>query len=37
MAATRPGSLGELGRIGGVGTRKLETYGDAFLAVIRQY
>ncbi len=37
MAAARPASLDELGRIGGVGTRKLEAYGDAFLAVIRQF
>ncbi|NYH94761.1 DNA helicase RecQ [Novosphingobium marinum] len=37
MAAGRPASLGELGRIGGVGARKLEAYGDAFLAVIRQH
>jgi ATP-dependent DNA helicase RecQ len=37
MAATRPGSLGELGAISGVGARKLEAYGDAFLAIIRQH
>ena len=37
MAVGRPASLDELGRIGGVGTRKLEAYGDAFLAVIRQF
>mgnify|MGYP001400342125 CR=1 FL=1 len=37
MAAMRPASLGELGAIGGVGTRKLDAYGDAFLAVIRQF
>ena len=36
MAAGRPGSLGELGRISGVGARKLEAYGDAFLQVIRE-
>ena len=35
MAANRPSSLGELGRISGVGARKLEAYGDAFLGVIR--
>ena len=37
MAATRPGSLNELGRIAGVGARKLDAYGDRFLAVIRQH
>jgi ATP-dependent DNA helicase RecQ len=37
MAAARPSSLAELGEIGGVGTRKLDAYGDAFLAVIRQF
>ncbi|MXP40438.1 DNA helicase RecQ [Altererythrobacter soli] len=37
MAASRPSSLAELGTIGGVGARKLEAYGDAFLAVIRRY
>ena len=37
MAASRPASLAEMGRIGGVGTRKLEAWGDAFLEVIRQY
>jgi ATP-dependent DNA helicase RecQ len=36
MATTRPGSLAALGRISGVGARKLEAYGDAFLAVIRE-
>jgi ATP-dependent DNA helicase RecQ len=35
MATVRPTTLGELGRLGGVGTRKLEAYGDAFLAVIK--
>ncbi|MGN6500614.1 MAG: HRDC domain-containing protein, partial [Tsuneonella sp.] len=34
MAATRPGSLTELGAIGGVGARKLEAYGEAFLRTI---
>jgi ATP-dependent DNA helicase RecQ len=34
MAATRPVTLGELGRITGVGARKLEAYGERFLAVI---
>lgn len=37
MAETRPASLAALGELGGVGTRKLEAYGDAFLAVIRQH
>jgi ATP-dependent DNA helicase RecQ len=35
MATVQPATLGELGRITGVGARKLEAYGDAFLAVIR--
>ncbi len=37
MASARPASLSELGRIGGVGAKKLEAYGDAFLAVIRRH
>ena len=37
MAETRPASLAALGELGGVGSRKLEAYGDAFLAVIRQH
>ncbi|TIX48939.1 DNA helicase RecQ [Alteraurantiacibacter aquimixticola] len=37
MAATRPSSLAELGSIGGIGAKKLEAYGDAFLGVIRQH
>ncbi|MET0308353.1 MAG: DNA helicase RecQ [Sphingomonas sp.] len=36
MATVRPASLAELGKIAGVGTRKLESYGDEFLTVIRQ-
>ncbi|MDE2405699.1 MAG: DNA helicase RecQ [Sphingomonadales bacterium] len=36
MAARRPGSLRALGEIGGVGTRKLEAYGEAFLRIIAQ-
>jgi ATP-dependent DNA helicase RecQ len=36
MAAARPATLAELGEIGGVGARKLEAYGDSFLAVIRR-
>jgi ATP-dependent DNA helicase RecQ len=34
MAALKPASPAELGRIAGIGARKLEAYGDAFLAVI---
>ncbi len=37
MAARRPQTLEDLGEITGVGTRKLEAHGDAFLSVIRQY
>jgi ATP-dependent DNA helicase RecQ len=37
MAALRPATLAALGEVGGVGARKLEAYGDAFLQVIRQY
>ncbi|MDW3223782.1 MAG: DNA helicase RecQ [Paracoccaceae bacterium] len=34
MAETRPQSLDEMARIGGVGAKKLERYGAAFLKVI---
>ncbi|MCW1382093.1 DNA helicase RecQ [Novosphingobium sp. KCTC 2891] len=37
MAESRPASRAELGAIGGVGARKLDAYGDAFLALIRQH
>ncbi|MBS0315265.1 MAG: DNA helicase RecQ [Proteobacteria bacterium] len=37
MAAARPRSRAALSEITGVGTRKLEAYGDAFLAVLKQY
>lgn len=37
MAETRPASLAQLGEVGGVGSRKLAAYGEAFLAIIRQY
>jgi ATP-dependent DNA helicase RecQ len=37
MATARPVSLAELGRVSGVGDRKLAAYGDQFLAVIRQH
>ena len=35
MAAARPSSRAELGAIGGIGQRKLDAFGDAFLAVIK--
>ncbi len=35
MATTRPATLAELGQIGGIGAKKLEAYGDAFLNAIR--
>jgi ATP-dependent DNA helicase RecQ len=35
MAALRPATLAALGAINGVGTRKLDAYGAAFLKVIR--
>ncbi len=34
MAEVRPATLDQMARIGGVGAKKLEQYGDAFLAVI---
>ncbi|CUH87028.1 ATP-dependent DNA helicase RecQ [Phaeobacter sp. CECT 5382] len=34
MAETRPETLDQMARIGGVGAKKLERYGDEFLAVI---
>ena len=37
MAAARPSSAAELGTISGVGAKKLEAYGDAFLAAIRRH
>ena len=37
MTTARPSDLAELGRIGGVGARKLEAYGDTFLTLIRQH
>ena len=36
MAAAKPASLDALGTISGVGARKLDAYGAAFLAVIRE-
>ncbi len=35
MAMARPASLEAMGQIGGIGTRKLEAFGEAFLRVIR--
>ena len=37
IAATRPSSLAEMGAISGIGSRKLEAYGEAFLDVVRQH
>ncbi|MGJ0237431.1 DNA helicase RecQ [Novosphingobium fluoreni] len=37
MAAARPATLEEMGRTSGVGSRKLDAYGEAFLAVIRRH
>ena len=37
IAALRPGSLRDLGEVGGIGQRKLDAYGEAFLAVVRQH
>ncbi|MCQ0091009.1 DNA helicase RecQ [Roseovarius sp. M141] len=34
MAELRPATLDQMARIGGVGAKKLEQYGDAFLSVI---
>ncbi|SEO57554.1 ATP-dependent DNA helicase RecQ [Salinihabitans flavidus] len=34
MAETRPATLDDMARIGGVGAKKLATYGDTFLEVI---
>ncbi|MEP9358849.1 DNA helicase RecQ [Sphingomonas sp. KR3-1] len=36
MALLKPGSIAALGNISGVGARKLDAYGDAFLQVIRE-
>ncbi len=36
MAAARPSSRAELAAVGGVGARKLDAYGDRFLALLRQ-
>jgi len=37
MAAVKPGSLRAMGEVSGVGERKLEAYGEAFLEVIRSW
>ncbi len=37
MAAQRPQSLAALGRIAGVGTKKLEAYGEQFLRVVERH
>jgi ATP-dependent DNA helicase RecQ len=37
MAAVRPQTIAQLGEITGVGKRKLEAYGEAFLAVLKEY
>jgi len=37
LAARRPASLAEMAGISGIGDRKLEAYGEAFLAVIRRH
>lgn len=37
MAMARPDSLAALGRVSGVGARKLDAYGQDFLNVIRQF
>ena len=37
MAAIRPKSLRDMALVSGVGTRKLEAYGEAFLAALKQF
>jgi ATP-dependent DNA helicase RecQ len=37
MAALKPRTLSEMGSVSGVGSRKLEAYGDAFLEVVRNF
>ena len=37
MAALRPVTLGGLGQVSGVGARKLDEYGEAFLEVLRDH
>jgi ATP-dependent DNA helicase RecQ len=35
IAAARPATLAELGRLQGIGAAKLERFGEAMLAVVR--
>ncbi|QWC56667.1 DNA helicase RecQ [Erythrobacter sp. 3-20A1M] len=37
MTERRPGTAAEMGRIAGIGARKLETYGERFLKAIREH
>jgi superfamily II DNA helicase RecQ len=37
IATTRPTTRGLLARVSGVGPKKLEEYGDAVLAVVRDH
>jgi len=37
MAAQRPASLAALGRLPGVGAKKLEAYGEQFLRTIARH
>ncbi len=37
MAATKPQTLSELSQISGIGARKCEAYGEAFLSVLRNH
>ena len=37
MAEQRPANIRELSHISGIGQKKLDAYGDAFLAAIRPY
>ncbi len=37
MVSDPPATLAEMGRIAGIGAKKLEAYGDAFLQVIREH
>jgi ATP-dependent DNA helicase RecQ len=37
MADMRPKSLSDMALVNGIGTRKLETYGEVFLSVIREF
>jgi ATP-dependent DNA helicase RecQ len=37
ILAARPRSLSEMGRVAGIGDKKLERYGEAFLDVVNEY